>query len=165
MSNTQANIFSIQTQVWPLVLVRVGIGYWFWYFGSRKLTGMLDPTNKRLLSQMTNIVKDLPPGWYQNLAADYIAPNAVFFANLVMFGELAVAIALILGFMTRPALLGAIFMNLNYQLYSGLKTGPSTYANLIFLMAEVCLLFTLVGRSFGLDYFLHKKFPRLRFLF
>lgn len=164
MANYFSRNFSIQTQVWPLVVLRVGLGFWFLYFGYGKYVAM-QGSNKQV-SQIASLAKGFPPDWYpwyQSLVTGYIAPNAAFFANLALFGEIAVAIALILGFLTRPALLAGIIMNLNYHFAFGYKSASS--GNVLFILAEISLLLTLIGRYFGLDYYLNKRFPRIRFLF
>lgn len=166
MSKKASILFSIETPVWPLIILRIGIGYWFLKFGYAKYTGMLEAN--KLTAQLAGMAKDIPPGWfpwYQYLLTNFVTPHADFFAYLILFGELAVGAALIIGFLTRPALLAGMFMNISYHLALGYKPGAAGFVNLVFICAELSLFFTPVGRCMGFDYFLHKKFPRLRFLY
>ena len=165
MSRKDSSFFSIQTKVWSLVILRIAIGYWFLKFGYAKYTGMLEGT--KLTAQLAGLTKDMPPGWfpwYQSFLTDVVASHASFFAYLILFGELAVGAALVIGFLTRPALLAGMFMNLSYHLASGYKPGASGFVNMVFICAELSLIFTPVGRCLGVDYFLHRIFPRLRFI-
>lgn len=60
-------------------------------------------------------------GWFvQNIAM----PNAKIFSYLVAYGEVIVGIALIVGFLTVPALLAGVFMNLNYLLSGTVSINP-----------------------------------------
>ncbi len=166
MAKKSGSFLSLVAPVWPLVILRVAIGYWFLKFGNAKYTGMRE--SAKLIKQLSGIAKDIPAGWhpwYHSLLTHYIAPHAPFFAYLISFGELAVGVALIVGLLTRPAMLAAMFMNINYHLASGYKPGASGFVNLIFIWAELSLLFTPVGRCLGCDYFLQKRFPKQRFLF
>lgn len=164
MSKIVSKMFLQQTSVCPLIILRVAIGYWFLKFGYAKFLGMSQ--SGKLASQLMDSAKDMPSDWfpwYHYLLAHYIIPHADLLTYLIVFGEIAVGTALIIGFMTRPALLAAIIMNLNYHFASGYRHGASGFVNLIFVYAELALLFTPVGRFFGIDYFLNKKYPGIPF--
>ncbi len=164
MAKTFSKRLSRQTPVWPLLILRVGLGYWFLKFGYAKFPGMF--ASGKLASQLTDLVKDMPSGWYpwyHYLLVNYLIPHANLLSYLVVYGEIAAGIALIIGFMTRPALFAALIMNLNYHFASGYRHGASGFVNLVFVCAELALLFTPVGRCFGIDYFLNKKYPRSLF--
>ena len=161
MSNLGSESFSAQTSVWPLVILRVGLGYLFFKVACPKFNSLLG--TDKLSNQLTGWINETPSQWYpwyRNYISHYFIPHSDLLTYLVVFGEVAVALCLIIGFMTRPALLAAVFMNLNYQLASGYRPGAASIINLIFIFAELALLFTTVGRAFGVDYFLNKRYPR-----
>lgn len=56
--------------------------------------------------------------WFHDLAEDVLLPNAEFLGFLVTFGELAVGLALVLGFLTRLSVLFGAAMNLMF-LFAG----------------------------------------------
>lgn len=99
-------------------------------------------------------------GWFINNIA---LPNAKIFSYMVAFGELLVGIALLLGLLTVPALLGGFFLNLNFLLAGAVSMNP------ILLTIEAILL--LVGPasySIGLDRWaipdISKRWRRRRYL-
>lgn len=99
-------------------------------------------------------------GWFINNIA---LPNAKILSYLVAFGELLVGIALLLGLLTVPALLGGFFLSLNFLLAGAVSMNP------IFLTIEAILL--LVGPasySIGLDRWaipdISKRWRRRRYL-
>ena len=86
-------------------------------------------------------------------------PHAGVFAHLVVFGEMAVGAALLLGCATRLAALGGIFLCVNFLLAGGtplLGTDPPV----VFSLLLVTVYATAAGRSLGLDSLLKRKLPR-----
>ena len=78
---------------------------------------------------------------------------------MVRWGELLVGIALVLGLGTRFAAAVGIFMNLNFLLAQGESLiGPSN--NAAFIFAQLVVLLGAAGRSFGIDFYLGRKWPR-----
>lgn len=93
-------------------------------------------------------------GWYATMIRHALLPHATLFGYLVVFGEVLVGVALILGFATRFAAAMGLLMNLAY-LFAGVSSaGP--------LMVLIELPLLLVGASagfYGLDRF---ALPALR---
>jgi thiosulfate dehydrogenase [quinone] large subunit len=93
--------------------------------------------------------------WLYADFAKYIAlPHATIFSFLTAWGELAVGIALILGFFTTFALLGALLLNFNYLFAGTVSINP------LLILIEMTLI--RIGPSvyyLGLD---HILLPRLR---
>jgi uncharacterized membrane protein YphA (DoxX/SURF4 family) len=58
---------------------------------------------------------------YGKLIKRLVEPNKRWFLYLILFGELSVALGLIFGFLTPLALIGVMFMNLNYLSLAGVK--------------------------------------------
>ena len=62
--------------------------------------------------------------WYAWFINNVALPNATVFSYLVAWGEFLIGIALIIGFLTVPALLIGVFLNLNYLFSGTVSTNP-----------------------------------------
>ncbi|MDD5602494.1 MAG: NAD(P)/FAD-dependent oxidoreductase [Eubacteriales bacterium] len=94
------------------------------------------------------IVADHTPGWYEWIAETIVIPNALFFQIVIVLAELAIGAALISGTFTFIAALGALALNVNFLL----STGMYEY-NYWYIPAALCVLGG-AGRAFGLDYYI-----------
>ena len=72
--------------------------------------------------------------WYGNIIQNVALPHTGFISYLVVYGEIAVGIALILGLFTGIAAFFGTFMNLNY-LFAG-----TVSANPLMLLAQLFLI-------------------------
>ena len=88
-----------------------------------------------------------------------VIPHAGVFAHLVVFGEVAVGAALLLGCAARLAALGGLFLCLNFLLAGGTPL-LSTDRPVVFALLLVTVYLTAAGRSLGLDVLLKRKLPR-----
>lgn len=139
-----------------LVPVRVFIGIgWLRAFGEKAI----DPDwwRGRSLEQfLTMHVQDdmipFPP--YQALVSDLFLPNTMLLAFVVLVGQLLVGMAILTGTLTNLAILGGLFMNLNFLLIG--VPDPSAF----YIVIQVALLMTGAGAILGVDAWLHE---RLRF--
>ena len=87
--------------------------------------------------------------WYAAFLESFALPNAGLFSTLVAWGEVFVGIGLIVGAATIPALLAAVFMNLNFLLAGTTSTNPILYT------VGVILLFAgTASYYYGADRFL-----------
>jgi thiosulfate dehydrogenase (quinone) large subunit len=162
MKKIKFALFQEQTKLWPLIILRTGLGFLWLKAGFPKLFLMLEPG--KMATTLQGWLSDMPTHWYpwyQPILRVYIIPHANLFAYLVSFGEVAVGLGLIFGCMTRGVLLAGIFMNINYHLASGYKPGAFGLINLLFILAQLTLLFTTSGRSMGIDSYLNKQYPRI----
>jgi thiosulfate dehydrogenase [quinone] large subunit len=98
--------------------------------------------------------------WYRPFLSGVVLPHLGLFTNLVLFGEIYVGIAMLLGLTTRLAAAVSVFMLLNYWFAKpsvigipGLDTAD--------LVLTIIVLMTAGGRVFGLDQLLHRRFPRI----
>ena len=98
-----------------LTVVRVCIGVFLFAEGCTKLTWLL--SSEPLVRQLTGWIErgNTFSLWYLHTIA---LPGAPVFARLVLFGELAAGLALVLGVLTRPAAAAAAFMVLNFHVAS-----------------------------------------------
>lgn len=88
-----------------------------------------------------------------------VLPNAGLFAGLVSWGELLSGVALLLGVGSRLAAGVAIFQMLNYGLMGGFA---SVAVHMIFVAILFATTYRNSGRTFGIDRWLHRKWPRAR---
>ena len=86
-------------------------------------------------------------------------PHAGLFAHLVMFGEIVVGGALLLGCATRLAAIGGVFLCLNFLLASGAPI-LSVEQPVVFILLLATVSVSAAGRVLGLDFFLKRLLPR-----
>lgn len=89
-----------------------------------------------------------------------VLPNAHIFAALVTMGELFVGLTLTLGLMTRLGAAVGMFLAFNYACLYGNSLMPIG-GNWLYFCYLVPVLMGAAGRSFGVDYWLHKRWPHL----
>lgn len=98
--------------------------------------------------------------WYASILNAVVVPHAATFGTLVIVAEIYVAIALVLGLTTRLATCLALFLLINYLCAKGaVPWGPGIDQSDIIL--ALIILLSDAGRVFGLDGFLHKRFPKV----
>lgn len=89
--------------------------------------------------------------FYEFLVNQVFLEQVVFFAKLVLLGQVAVAVALAFGLFSQFALLVALFMNLNFVLVGAVN--PSVF----YMAMQLVLLYAHAGASLGLDGFLNRR--------
>lgn len=99
-----------------LAVLRICLGVFFLFEAVGKSSWLMD--SAPLVKQLTGWLQNATPmnRWYLETIC---LPGAVVFARMVLFGEAATALALVLGVYTRPAALIAILMVLNFHVASG----------------------------------------------
>jgi uncharacterized membrane protein YphA (DoxX/SURF4 family) len=104
-----------RAQTAALVLLRVLLGVFMFFFGLDKASWLLDATP--LATQLSSWLLDAPPAsrWY----LERIIPGAPVFARIVPLGAMLGGLALALGFWTRMAALLSLVMVLSLQLGAG----------------------------------------------
>jgi len=83
--------------------------------------------------------------FYETLILQLFEPNALLLSWIVLIGELLVGIAILTGTLTNLALLGGLFMNLNFVLAG--VVNPSAF----YIVIQYVLLTTNAGATLGLD--------------
>ena len=104
-----------------------------------------------------------PYPWYASFLREVVVPNQALFAGLVLVGELAVGLALIVGLLTPPAALVSFFMNANFWLaFNWFETGFIPWPALYYVVALAMIILALAraGRCYGLDARLARRWPR-----
>ena len=129
--------------------LRAGLEKWLepgWYDGSALA--------QFLAAQVTGGQIDFP--FYEQLVQTVFEPASLTLGLTIMVCQLLVGLAVITGTFTNLALLGGLFMNLNFILIGEIE--PSAF----YVMIQLVLLLSNIGATLGLDYFLAK---RIRFCF
>ncbi len=89
-----------------------------------------------------------------------VLPYAPLFAVLVTMGELFVGLSLTFGVATRLGAAVGMFLAFNYACLYGNTLLP-VEGNWLYFCYLIPVLVGAGGRSFGLDYWLHKRWPHL----
>jgi thiosulfate dehydrogenase (quinone) large subunit len=102
--------------------------------------------------------EDKPYGLIAPLLRGVVVPHAHGFSRFVAGAELVVGAALLAGFLTRAAALGALLLSTTYLLArgDGLEANPTAP----FIVMAAALFFSHSGRTLGLDAALADRLPR-----
>ncbi|QTN00677.1 DoxX family membrane protein [Sediminibacillus dalangtanensis] len=131
-----------------LAVIRIYLGYQFLHAGIEKLTGGGFDASGFLQGAIASATGEHPAvqGWWATFLEHVALPNATLFSFLVMWGEVLVGIALILGLLTNFATLMGMIMNFAF-LFSGTV---STNGQMILLAIFVIVAGANAGK-YGLD--------------
>lgn len=101
-----------RAQIVALLLLRVFLGVFMFFFGLDKASWLFDATP--LVTQLASWLPDAPPAsrWY----LERIIPGAPVFARLIPLGTMLSGLALALGFWTRIAAAISLVLVLSLQL-------------------------------------------------
>jgi thiosulfate dehydrogenase [quinone] large subunit len=112
-------LFNILTVEQWLAILRIGIGLWW-------LKSFLHKPHRKFVSgQMVNwtvaLAENHPVPAFGGAIKRLVQPNASWFPYLILTAELAIAIGMILGFLTPISLIVALLLNLNYISLAGVR--------------------------------------------
>jgi len=143
-----------------IALIRIAVGYHFLMVALGKLNGGF-LNGKGMANQLAaGIAKD-PFAWHQAFIRSQVLPNVHFFNYLTAFGELAIAISLLVGCLVRVSSLFAAFYQANIYLSLAVAAGGATLGlNRIFILLHLIFFASSAGRAIGLDGILKKAYPR-----
>lgn len=104
-----------RSQTAALVLLRICVGVFMFFFGLEKASWLLDSTP--LTTQLSLWMESAPPvsRWY----LDRVIPGAPGFARMVPLGAMIGGVALAVGFWTRMAAAVSLVVVLSLQLAAG----------------------------------------------
>lgn len=110
-----------------------------------------------------HIAAESPFPWYNAFVANLVSPNAQVFAHLIQYTQLFIGLCLLLGLLTNLASIIGIFLNINFLIAISWADPTWTVAaqNIFVAFHEALFVLLLVGRSFGVDEYLAKGFPRV----
>lgn len=144
-----------------LVILRVHLGVILLITDAGKMLRGNAPFSAEMLSFLQGYVMRNASAPYQHFLQQLVIPHATLFSYLVMVGELAAGLSLLLGLGTRAGATIAMFLFLNYMLAKGrLFWSPDSEDAAVFLSALVCLLGA-AGRVWGIDAYLARRWPRV----
>lgn len=143
-----------------LALIRIAVGYHFLTAALPKLSsGYLN--GMVMASQLQRGIAKDPFAWHRAFIEGVVLPNAHIFNYLTAFGELAIAISLLLGCLVRVSSFFGAFYQANIYLSIGFATGGALLAvNRLYILLHVIFVLASAGRSLGLDGLLKKAYPR-----
>jgi uncharacterized membrane protein YphA (DoxX/SURF4 family) len=124
-------------QGWALFALRVALGLKFLQEAAGQLAeGWIGGSQlEAMLQKAVAHNPELPP--YRSFLEDVVIPHADVFTDLVVLGELAVGVGLVLGLLTRLSALAAIFLNLNFLLMFGPARG---WFDALFIILEAVIV-------------------------
>ena len=140
-----------RTYLWYLAVLRIYIGYYLFFQGIGKFQRNF-PKGDWIGRQIGDIASlDLYP-WYKTFLQNYVVPHSELFGYLVMIGEIAVGVCLLLGLFTRLSAFVGLFMLFNYYLGPGTARGGVMLAQQqTFIIALAIFVLAGPGRTLGLD--------------
>lgn len=148
-------LFADQRMAPVWLLVRVYLGFLWLVAGWGKLTDPAWIGSERgaavagfAQGAMAQTAGEHPQvtGWYAGLLENVVVPNAALFSFLVVFGEILVGLALILGLFTGIAAFFGGFMNASFIFAGTAGANP-----LMFILAILLALAWRVAGYWGLD--------------
>ncbi len=145
-------LFAGPEWAWLWLIVRVWVGYQWFTAGWEKIHNPAWISGQALKGFWTRAVVTEPTAvihydWYRRFI-EYMLRTGQYtwFAKLVMVGETAVGVALILGFLTGIAAFIGGFMNFNYMMAGTTSTNP-----VLFTLAILLILAWRIAGYWGLD--------------
>lgn len=143
-----------------LVLLRIYLGGVFLVAALPKLRSDFTPT---MIGFLQTVALEKGHSFYQGFIEQVVLLNAPLFAALVTWGELLVGISLLLGLMTRLSSCVALVLAVNYMFAKGAWFWTPSSNDAAFVAISLTLLIGAAGRTFGLDAFLARRWPRSPF--
>lgn len=126
---------------WIVVPLRLFFGITFIYAGIQKLTDpqYFNPAARGYIgTQIANFAHNSP---LQALLLNLAVPHAVLFGALVAYGELAIGLGVLVGFLLRPAAFFGLLLNLIFFLSADWHVYPYFYgSDIVYLFGWVTLL-------------------------
>lgn len=166
-ASTQNDAIDASGRAWPrlreaparftglalLVLLRLFYGLFFFQAGVNKVMKQWD--GPRLVEAFNQRLTELNPDSFASIYLENFGiPWAGPIAFVVTWGEFFAGAGLLLGLLTRPSALVAFFILVNIAI------GGYYDASLLpFFAMNLLAIFYPLGRWFGLDRFLHHRYP------
>lgn len=128
---------------WVWLVIRIYVG-WLWlsagwekvqspaWVGEGAGTAVAGYVNNSLT--LTSGEHPAVLGWYASFLEGFVLPNVELFSYLVTYGEIAVGLALIFGFLTGAAAGFGAVMNLSYMLAGSAGLNPMMFVLQILLI-------------------------------
>ena len=154
-------------QLW-LAMLRIVVGAWFLKAVWTKLTVEFAwdvvpylTVSPRFIGFQPKRVAEFANGnpveWYKQFLEGTVLPHARLFANLQAYGEVAVGLALLLGFCVGLTALIGLFLTLNYGLATQWMSFGQQGFHVLLITSMIIFLGTRAGRVGGLDGLILRK--------
>ena len=125
---------------------------WYW---------LTADTAAEMTRQISSVIESgRPYEFFLPFLEDTVLPHVPLFAVLVTMGELFVGLSLTFGVATRLGAAVGMFLAFNYACLYGNTLLP-VEGNWLYFCYLIPVLIGAAGRSFGLDYWFHKRWPHL----
>lgn len=132
-----------------IAFLRILTGAFFLYAGYMKLS--MPGFGASLGGMLKQWAEHNPIGFYKSFLEHVAAPNGSLFSALVTYGELAIGLSYVSGFLIPLSTLGAMFLNLNILL-AAQHTDPSILTmNALFLALSAAFFWSHAGHYYGFD--------------
>ena len=152
-------LFSDTRFAWLWLLLRLYLGYEWLMAGWAKftdengvwigakagvaVTGFLNGALKKTVGEHPDV-----SGWYAWFIQNVALPHPVIFSYLIVFGEIAVGLGLIVGLFTALAAFFGMVMNFNFLFAGTISINP------LFVLIEILIILAWRTSGYwGLDYF------------
>jgi thiosulfate dehydrogenase [quinone] large subunit len=149
-------LFSNTRTAWLWLIARLYLGYEWLMAGAGKFSSpawigedagaAVAGFVKGALAKTTGAHPDVQ-GWYATFLEKLVLPNASFWSHLIVYGEILVGVALIVGIFTGIAAFFGAFMNFSFLFAGTVSTNP-----LMVLIALLLILAWKVAGYWGFDY-------------
>lgn len=154
-----------------LAVLRVVVGLWFLKSAGTKLSWFLLGGFLPLPTASERWINFLPKrlveyaetnrlDWYHDFLLNAVIPGAPLFAQLTAFGEVVVGLGLTLGLVTRPTSAIGLAIMANYLLATYWVGFCQQGFHILLITCMVAFFATPAGRTWGLDGWLIRRFPR-----
>lgn len=140
---------------WAVLLLRAMMAVFFTNAGYNKVTKAWMTTDVVQRNFLQRLEELDPDSLGARFLEDVAIPHFQVFAAMVTLGEVAIAIGLVLGFVTRGAAIGAMLLMLSFA-FGGYYDASLIFLTLMFLPIAL----TPNGHWFGVDGLLHARYPR-----
>ena len=158
-----------------IAVLRIVVGAWFIKAVWTKLTigyvaGVVPypAVSPRFLGfhpkRVAEFAANNPVGWYKDFLEGTVLPHASLFATLQTYGEVAVGLGLLSGFLTSLAALIGLVLSLNYGLATQWMTFGQQGFHLLLITSMIIFLVNGAGRFWGADHLLLPRLKRWRWL-
>ncbi len=133
-------LFTKVSWAWVWLIARIYLGYEWLKEGLEKLEGPDWIGSNSGAEFVTDAIQKTGGehagvlDWYANFLESVVLPNAKVWGYFVVFGEILVGAALVIGFYTGMAAFFGSFMNMNYLLSASVAINPIMLLLAFFLM-------------------------------
>ncbi|HLC25554.1 MAG TPA: TQO small subunit DoxD [bacterium] len=133
--------------IW-LVLLRVAIGLIWLRSGLLKV---VHGEYRTYHEKLERFASKNPILWYRKFMLGQLLPHSLPVGYLFVTAEVALGVLLVLGLLTVPAALAAIFLNINFRLGCGWQNPSNAPFNYLMIACELLVIFSGSGGYLSLD--------------